>query len=73
MFGNTLKPLEALVPNQEIRRATHEVILSIIVALHRLPTNASKKFVMQRVLVDPSIIDFLTNLSHRNISKIVRA
>jgi hypothetical protein len=61
------------VPNQKLRRATHEIIHAIIAAFHRPPTNASKKFVMQRVLVNPFIVDFLPNFSSRNVSKIVRA
>jgi hypothetical protein len=60
--NTTLKPLEDVVPDRELRRATIGILQSISKELHFFLGPLSKRFAMQKVLIDSTVVDFVPKI-----------
>jgi hypothetical protein len=58
-FHQSLEPCEELVGEREVKKATHDNVQSIKKALYVFPRPISKTYVMQKVFIDPIVVDFV--------------
>jgi hypothetical protein len=53
----SLEPCEELVGEGKMEKTTHDIVQSIKKALYVFPRPISKTYVMQKVFIDPIVVD----------------